>query len=94
MRPSALVRRHVDRVKKAISHFLLRNPRLFGSSARGDDRQDCDVDILVDSLPQTTLYNLAELEQESILGCSVDVRTPEALVLEVAERVASDLRPM
>ena len=96
MRPSVLVRQHIDQVKKAISHYPVRNPRLFGSSARGDDRQDSDVDILVDPLPQTTLYDLAELELEleSILGCRVDVRTPGELAPEVAERVASDLRPM
>lgn len=98
MRPSALVRQHIVQMKEAISHYPVRNPRLFGSSARGDDRQDSDVDILVDPLPQTTLYDLAELELEleleSILGCKVDVRTPGELAPEVAERVASDLRPM
>jgi uncharacterized protein len=96
MRPSALVRQHLDQVKKVISHYPVRNPRLFGSSARGDDRPDSDVDILVDPLPQTTLYDLAELELEleRILGCKVDVRTPGELAPEVAERVASDLRPM
>lgn len=96
MRPSDLVRQRIDQVKKAISHYPVRNPRLFGSSARGDDRQGSDVDILVDPLPHTTLYDLAELELEleSILGCKVDVRTPGELAPEVAERVASDLRPM
>ncbi|MGC2781526.1 MAG: nucleotidyltransferase family protein [Bradyrhizobium sp.] len=94
MRPSTLVRRHIDRVKEAISRYPVRNPRLFGSSARGDDRQDSDVDILVDPLPQTTLYDLAELEMEieSILGCRVDVRTPGELAPDVAQRVAPDLQ--
>ena len=96
MRPSALVRQRIGQVREAISHYPVRNPRLFGSSARGDDRQDSDIDILVDPMPQTTFYDLAELEieLEQILGCKVDVRTPGELAPEVAARVAPDLRPM
>jgi uncharacterized protein len=96
MRPSTLLQQHIDQVREAISRYPVRNPRLFGSSARGDDRQDSDIDILVDPLPQTTFYDLADLEMEleDILGCKVDVRTPRELALEVAERVAPDLRTM
>ncbi len=96
MRPSALVRQHIDRVREAISHYPVRNPRLFGSSARDEDRQDSDLDILVDPEPRTTLYDLAELEMEleAILGCKVDIRTPGDLAREVADRVAPDIRPM
>jgi predicted nucleotidyltransferase len=96
MRPSTLLQQHIDQVQEAISRYPVRNPRLFGSSARGDDRQDSDVDILVDPLPQTTFYDLAdlEIELEDILGCKVEVRTPRELAPEVAERVAPDLRTM
>jgi uncharacterized protein len=96
MRPSTLLQQHIDQVREAISRYPVRNPRFFGSSARGDDRQDSDVDILVDPLPQTTFYDLADLEMEleDILGCKVDVRTPRELAPEVAERVAPDLRTM
>lgn len=96
MTPSALVRHHIDRVREAISHYPVRNPRLFGSSARGEDRPDSDLDILVDPEPRTTLYDLAELEMEleAILGCKVDVRTPGDLAADVAERIAPDLRPV
>ncbi len=94
MRPSTLLRQRIGRVKDAIAHYPVRNPRLFGSSARGDDRRNSDIDILVDPEPQTTLYDLAELEMEleEILGCKVDVRTPGDLAPEVARRVAVDLQ--
>lgn len=96
MTPSAVVRQNLERVKNTIARYPVRNARLFGSSARGDDRPDSDVDILVDPEPQTTLYDLAdlELELEALLGCKVDVRTPGDLAPEVADRVARDLRPM
>src|ERR1700682_5310871 len=58
MRPSTLLQQHIDQVREATSRYPVHNPRLFGSSARGDDRQDSDVDILVDPLPQTTFYDL------------------------------------
>jgi predicted nucleotidyltransferase len=89
MKPSAAVRQNIAR-------YPVRNARLFGSSARGDDRSGRDVDILVDPEPQTTLYDLAELEMEleALLGCKLDVRTPGDLAPEVANRIAADLRPM
>ncbi len=96
MRPSALVHQNIDRVREVISRFPVCNPRLFGSTARGDDRPDNDVDILVDPLPQTTFFDLAELEMEleRTLGCKVQISTPGGLAPDVAERVEPDLRPM
>jgi predicted nucleotidyltransferase len=45
------------------------NPRIFGSTARGDDAEGSDLDILIEAPPGTTLYDLArvELELESVL---------------------------
>lgn len=50
---------------------------LFGSVARGDDRPDSDVDVLVEFRPDadvsmTTLANIA-IRLEDLLGRSVDV---------------------
>jgi predicted nucleotidyltransferase len=96
MKPSALIRQHMDSVREVISRFPVRNPRLFGSAARGDDGPESDVDILVDTLPETTFYDLADLEMEleRLLGCKVQVQTPGGLAADVAERVRPDLRPM
>jgi hypothetical protein len=96
MKPSALIHQHIASVREVISRFPVRNPRLFGSAARGDDRPDSDVDILVDPLPQATLYDLADLEMEleRVLGCKVQIQTPGGLAADVKERVRPDLRPM
>jgi predicted nucleotidyltransferase len=55
---------------------------LFGSTARGDDREDSDVDLLV-VLRDDSLHRKVELEMklEEVLGRGVDV-----LTLEGAER--------
>ncbi len=96
MKPSALIHRHIYSVRAVIARFPVRNPRLFGSAARGDDGPDSDVDILVDPLPETTFYDLADLEMEleQLLGCKVQIQTPGGLAADVAERVRPDLRPM
>jgi len=96
MKPSALIHQHIDSIREVLSRYPVRNPRLFGSAARGDDRPDSDIDILVDPLPEATFYDLADLEMEleRILGCKVEVQTPGGLPADVAERVQADLRPM
>lgn len=54
------------------------NPRIFGSVLTGNDREDSDLDVLVEPLPETTLFDLGGLQDalEEALGVRVDVRTP------------------
>ena len=58
-----------------------RNLRVFGSVARGEEREDSDVDFLVTLEAGRTLLDLArlELELERILGHPVDVVTEGSL---------------
>jgi len=51
------------------------NLRVFGSAARGEDRPDSDIDVLVDLAPETGLVGLGALERElsRVLGRHVDV---------------------
>ena len=58
-----------------------RNVRVFGSVARGDNRENSDVDLLVDFERGRTLFDLARLKGalEDLLGVSVDVVTPNSL---------------
>jgi hypothetical protein len=55
--------------------------RVFGSVARGEDRDDSDVDFLVSLEPGRTLIDLARLELrfEALLGRRVDVTTENGL---------------
>ena len=58
-----------------------RNVRVFGSIARGEDRPDSDVDLLVDVEPGRSLLDVIALEQdlEALLGRPVDVQTDGGL---------------
>lgn len=57
---------------------------LFGSTLRGEDRPDSDVDLLVKFKPGHTpdLFTLADMEEElsqQLLGRKVDLRTPREI---------------
>jgi uncharacterized protein len=58
-----------------------RDVRVFGSVARGEERPDSDIDILVTLEPGRTLMDLARLEErlEALLGRPVDVTTLSGL---------------
>ena len=49
--------------------------RLFGSAARGEDRPDSDIDLLVDFDQESSLFDLMRMarELEMLLGRAVDV---------------------
>jgi predicted nucleotidyltransferase len=49
--------------------------RLFGSAARGEDRPDSDIDLLVDFDQESSLFDLMRMsrELEELLGRTVDV---------------------
>jgi len=70
-----------DAILAAATANGARNIRLFGSAARGAEREDSDVDFLVTLERGRTLLDLArlELQLEQILGRSVDVVTESSL---------------
>jgi uncharacterized protein len=96
MRPSVSIARHRGQVREILERHRMGNPRIFGSTARGDDADGSDLDILIEAPPGTTLYDLArvELELESVLGCKVEVLTKGFLAPDVAEDAEADLAPI
>lgn len=55
--------------------YGLASPHLFGSVARGDERPNSDIDLLVDVPVGTSLLRLArcQAELEALLGAPVDL---------------------
>lgn len=62
---------------------------LFGSVARGEARDDSDVDLLVEFSQPVGLFQFIELQQwlESLLGCKVDLGTPRSLKISIKDQV-------
>jgi predicted nucleotidyltransferase len=92
MKPSEVLEKNRQAIRDATKRFNAANPRVFGSVARGEDRADSDLDILVDALPGTTLFDLGGLleELQDILGVKVDLVTPGGLPDKIKARVLSE----
>lgn len=72
------------------------NIRLFGSIARGEDRPDSDVDLLVEMDPGRSLIDLVALGQdlEELLNRKVDVLTESSVHPAVRPHIFADARPL
>ena len=81
MRPSERLHANRDAVLAVASQMRMSNVRVFGSVAHGCDTEESDLDLLVDSPTDATLLDMVELQYrlEAIVGCRVDVLTPEEL---------------
>ena len=75
-----LIARRDELLRVARSHGAVR-VRVFGSTLRGEDRPDSDVDLLVEVEPGRTLLDVIGFEQdvEELLARPVDVVTEGGL---------------
>jgi predicted nucleotidyltransferase len=86
-----------EAIRDATKRFNATNPRVFGSVARGEDRADSDLDILVDALPGTTLFDLGELLEELkeiMSGTAIHLLTPGDFPERVRMRVLEEAKPI
>ena len=69
-----------------------RDVRVFGSTARGDDRPDSDVDLLVRFDADRSLLDHGALlaDLEDVLGCRVDVVSERALKPRFRQRALAE----
>ena len=96
MRPSQAFQAHRDAVRELALRHRVRNVRVFGSVLHGDDTDDSDLDLLVDPTSDTTLMDIARIQNQLqvLLGVSVDVLTPKALPLSCRDRVLREAVPV
>ena len=81
-----------DDMPQMQKQFKIRKMALFGSYSRGDQRQDSDVDILVDVDPSIGLefVTLAERLEKS-LNASVDLVSSRAVTSKSFKFIESEL---
>jgi predicted nucleotidyltransferase len=96
MRPSEALEQKREAIRALVPRFRTSNPRVFGSVLRGLDKETSDLDILVDTLPSTSLFDLGGLQEQlrELLGVRVDVRTPGDLPLTFRDEVVSEAQPI
>jgi hypothetical protein len=96
MRPSAALELHREEIRRIVLENRSTNPRVFGSALRGEDNDSSDLDLLIDPTPETSLMDLASIQNElqELLGVPVDILTPKSLPESFRGRVISEARPV
>ncbi len=77
MRPSETLDKHRAAARRIVSRYPVANPQVFGSVARGEDKEGSDLDILVEHSGELSLMQLVKLEMEleRLLEVPVSVHT-------------------
>jgi predicted nucleotidyltransferase len=90
------LRRHRRGVIELAEQRGLRNVRVFGSVARGEDMEGSDIDLLVDVDEGVGLVAIAGLVREltGLLGVSVDVVPADSLKRTVRAEVLAEAVPL
>ncbi|UCG42496.1 MAG: nucleotidyltransferase family protein [candidate division WOR-3 bacterium] len=86
---STLLQKHRGQILRIARSHGARRVRVFGSVARGEDRDGSDLDIVVDLEPGRDLLDIVAIKQdlEKLLGRHVDVVTEQALSSYVRDEV-------
>ncbi len=81
MKPSEALNLNREVIRQVVALHRARNARVFGSVVHGNDTDESDLDLLVDPTPDTSLLDIAKIQNhlQKLLGISVDVLTPKAL---------------
>jgi uncharacterized protein len=76
--------------------FHVKSLSLFGSYARGEQRPDSDLDILVTYDVTPSLLGLIELENRlsDLLGVKVDLVMSDSLKPKIGQRIRRELMPI
>lgn len=85
-----------DEIRRIAAWHGVRNVRVFGSVARGEAHEGSDLDLLVETGPETSSWFPAGLvlELEEALGCRVQVVTEKGLNPDLKERVHQEAVPL
>ena len=74
--------------------YPIRSMGLFGSFVRGEQREDSDLDVLVEFGDEAGLFEYAglQLELSDALGIKVDVANRAALKPRIGQRILAEVR--
>lgn len=98
--PSAIKSTHLDHLRTLVLPIArehgVSNVRVFGSFARGEERRDSDVDLLVDLPEQMSLLGLVafKLDLEGALGRKVDVVESTSIKPALRRYILTDARQL
>jgi hypothetical protein len=84
----AMLKRH----KADLDSMGISRLAIFGSFARGEERADSDVDILVDFNVPVSIFKFLDVKErlETLLGRPVDLVTRDALKPQLRDRILAE----
>lgn len=85
-----------DQIVSIASRYGFSNVRLFGSVLRGEEKAESDIDFLVESGDDCSLFDLISLKYdlEEILGRKIDVVTPDSVHWTLKDKILQEARPI
>ncbi|MBS0271026.1 MAG: nucleotidyltransferase family protein [Proteobacteria bacterium] len=94
MRPSRALDSHRQAIRRIVKENHACNVRVFGSVLHGDDTDNSDLDLLVDPTLETTLMDIARIQNrlQVLLGVPVDVLTPRALPEQFRKQILKEAK--
>jgi hypothetical protein len=96
MRPSEALAAQRERIVAIAAANGATNVRVFGCAAKGADRADSDLDLLVDIPPGESLRRIVGLQLaiEDARGVRVDLRTGRELHPQLKDKILAAARPL
>lgn len=94
MKPSAALEANRGLIRRGVLAHRASNPRVFGSVLRGEDSDECSLDILVAPASDASLLDIAHIQKEleASLGVAMDILTPGALPVRFRTHVLKEAR--
>jgi predicted nucleotidyltransferase len=96
MTMAELLKEKRDEILRISQKHGARNVRVFGSSVRGDETPESDLDLLVETGERTSPWFPVGLAQEleGVLGRPVDVVTEDSLYWLLKRRILREAKPL
>ena len=91
-----MIESHREALHALARRHGVRSIKVFGSMARDDADASSDVDLLVETAPDTSGFVLGALlmDAQDLLGRRVDVVTEKSLHPLMRDRILSEARPL
>ncbi|MGM0482236.1 MAG: nucleotidyltransferase family protein [Pseudomonadota bacterium] len=89
-----LLSKHREDIQQIVAKHHAKNVKVFGSVASKTDVQGSDIDLLIETTPETTLFDIGAIKFElsELLGVDVDVLTSNSLPLSFKKQVEREAR--
>jgi predicted nucleotidyltransferase len=96
VKPSDALNLHRHAIRAIVKSHRAGNVRVFGSTARGEDEEGSDLDLVIDPSTEMTLFDIGAMRHELLLllGVPVDVLTPNALPERFRSEVMAQAIPV